>query len=399
VAARPSAIAIMNRLPFPLDDGWKVRTFHVLRQLALRADTTALLFHRTPDDPALGDFLAALPPGVQLETVPPPPAYTPLNLVRGLVTSTPVHAWNMRSPELTQALDRILRGRTFDVGLAVYGFMAPHLLDRPQVRRVLIDTHNIDSVLMSRYIPRLQSLPRRWYAGVTARAMAAFEHRTFARAHAVMVCSDQERELLQARGEGANVRVVPNGVDVAAADRHADAEVPERVLFFGKLDYFPNVDGLDWFFTEILPRLQAVRPGVEVQIIGGGASASLQARCANTPGVHLLGAVADVWPHLASAAVAVVPLRIGGGTRLKVLEALAARRAIVSTVVGAEGIGVSSGRNIELVDDPEGFATTVAALLEDGTRRRRLGNSGHDLVAGTYDWNVIGERLAPLLTA
>ena len=390
-AGRLRALVIANRLPFPLDDGWKVRTFHMVRSVAALADTTLLVFH-PGEDADLAGAREAFGSGVHIVHRPAPRAYTVAALVRGLVTRTPVHVWNQESPALAATLDALQAEGRYDICVAETTFVYRHVerLDRATLR--VIDTHNIDSVTMSRYATTLTSLPRRLYAHVTARKLRAFERRVFADADLVWVCSRTEHEIVREMAPGTSAAVVPNGVDTAwMAPAQRAEEVPGRLVFFGRMDYFPNVDGLAWFAHEVLPLIRVQVPGVQLQVLGPAATDAVRALAAADPSIVLLGRVDDVRPVLESAAVVVVPLRAGGGTRLKIVEALSMARPVVSTAIGAEGLDLAADREIVLADAPEEFAARVVALLGDGVARRRLGDAGRAAVRARYDWGRIGE--------
>lgn len=280
----------------------------------------------------------------------------------------------------------------FDFCVAATTFVYRYVerLDRRTLR--VIDTHNIDSVTMGRYAATLSSLPRRIYAQVTAGKLRGFERRVFADADLVWVCSATELELVRQAAPATPAEVVPNGVDTAwmAPDGRAD-EAPGRLVFFGRMDYFPNVDGLAWFAREVMPLVRAEVPGVELQVLGPAATDAVRAIAAGDPSIVLLGRVDDVRPVLESAAVVVVPLRAGGGTRLKIVEALSMARPVVSTTIGAEGLDLAADDEIVLADSPAEFARRVVALLRDAHARQRLGAAGRRAVQARYDWGTIGE--------
>ena len=387
---RLRALVIANRLPFPLDDGWKMRTFHMVRSVAALADTTLLVFHPGEDADMIG-AREALGPGVRIVHRAAPRAYTAGSLVRGLVTATPVHVWNQESPALAEALDALQEEGRFDICVAETTFVYRYAerLDRTTLR--VVDTHNIDSVTMARYAKTLASLPRRVYAQITARKLRAFERRVFADADLVWVCSATEHDIVSAMAPATAAAVVPNGVDtgwMAPADRAEEA--PGRLVFFGRMDYFPNVDGLGWFAREVLPLIRERVPGVELQVLGPAANDAVRAIAAADPSIVLLGRVDDVRPVLESAAVVVVPLRAGGGTRLKIVEALSMARPVVSTTIGAEGLDLGADEIVR-ADEPAGFAARVVELLGDAEARRLLGRAGRAAVRERYDWGSIGE--------
>ena len=166
---------------------------------------------------------------------------------------------------------------------------------------------------------------------------------------------------------------------------------PGTILFFGAINYFPNADGVTYFVDEVFPRIRDRRPDATFRVLGPGAGPDVLARRGN--GVDIVGMVDDVNPHIDRAAVVVVPLRIGGGTRLKIVEALAKGKAVVSTKLGAEGIDVVDGEHLLLADDPRDIADRVEQVLGDPELARRLGDAGRQLAEERYSWSVVTNRL------
>jgi glycosyltransferase involved in cell wall biosynthesis len=187
--------------------------------------------------------------------------------------------------------------------------------------------------------------------------------------------------------------VIPNAVDLDYfSPRPGDPSPDGRtVLFFGAINYFPNVDGIRYLAGEIWPRIATRHPGARLEIIGQHPTSEILAL--QGPSVDVLGKVDDLRPYLARAAVSVVPLRIGGGTRLKVLEAMAMGRPVVSTSIGAEGIEAEPGRHLLLADDAEGFASAVSRILDQAQVGARLGREGRALVERRYSWQTAAHRL------
>jgi polysaccharide biosynthesis protein PslH len=384
---------LANRLPFPVDDGWKSRTFHVIRGLARRAKVTLLVFDDS-DAERLCAFRAAVGGELDIVRVPPPATHTPLRLLLGLITSTPIYVWNMKSRAYGRELRRLLAEREPDDIVVVLAGMYPYLLTVPRGARRILDTHNIDSLLLERYAMTLRSALRRWYAAATVRKLRRLERRVFADADLVWVCSPQEPDLVRRIAPSAAVAAIPNGVDTTALAPVPDVvSQPARLLFFGRLDYQPNRDGIEYFVREILPLLRAQEPHLEVHVAGVGVDAALERLAAETPELRLVGRVPDIRREIAAAAVVVVPLRMGGGTRLKILEALAVGAAVVSTTIGAEGLSLESGRDLVLADSPGDFAGAVSGLLRDPSARERLGAHGRVTVQRHYDWEHVEQEM------
>jgi glycosyltransferase involved in cell wall biosynthesis len=188
--------------------------------------------------------------------------------------------------------------------------------------------------------------------------------------------------------------VVPTGVDVEYF-RPLDDEIENTLVFTGSMDWLPNEDGICYFAQEILPKIRREIPNVKLNIVGRKPSARLQALArGDVNHIHLTGWVDDIRPHLGQGAVCVVPLRIGSGTRLKIFEAMAMAKAVVSTTIGAEGLPVQHGSEILLADTPDAFAESVVILLRDNARRKTLGRAARELVESKYSWASVARQFA-----
>jgi glycosyltransferase involved in cell wall biosynthesis len=236
--------------------------------------------------------------------------------------------------------------------------------------------------------------------GATGKARALFdasrlyrwELETAKRADLVLTASDVEADFLRRRGVTRVSDAVPNGVDVASFEPAEGREETRDILFVGYFAHPPNVDGLGYFLDEIWPHLAAVQDPPSVSVVGSGLPGDLAVRV-HDAGFRNAGFVEDVAAELWSHRVFVCPIRLGAGTRIKLLEAAAARCAIVSTTFGAEGLGLEDGRDVLLADDPDAFSAAVKRLLADEPLRRRLGDAAHDTVRRQFDWPALAGRL------
>jgi glycosyltransferase involved in cell wall biosynthesis len=218
--------------------------------------------------------------------------------------------------------------------------------------------------------------------------MRRYEARACEQARLTIAVSDADRRLLAAAAPGACVRAVPTGVDVDYFAPDGVAEIPGRLVFTGSMDWYPNEDGIVHFIEDVLPRVRRAVPAATLTVVGRNPSARLRA-VAEAAGAQVTGLVDDVRPHMADAAVYVVPLRIGGGTRLKIFEALSMAKAVVSTTVGAEGLPLAPGQHFLQADEPAAFAEAVTVLLGDSARRRAIGAAGRRLVEERYSWSKV----------
>ena len=300
-------------------------------------------------------------------------------------------------PEMQQALDRVLRAKQFDLVNLEFSFLGEcDLRQAPpneRLPRLVVDAHNIDYELARQYARAARSLAHRLYAGVNWRKLRREELRTYSDADGVYLCSaEDERRLLDVI-PGARTAVIPNAADVEYYQPRPTDPPPDgrTVVFFGLLAYAPNVDGLIYFVQKIWPRVAEAHPAARFKIIGGRPLPSLLALAG--PRVELTGFVPDLRPHLAAAAAVVVPLRLGGGTRLKIVEAMAMGKAIVSSTLGAEGIEAIPGRDLLIEDQPEAFADAVNRLLGDPGLAARIGQSVRTLAVERYSWSGAARAL------
>ena len=230
--------------------------------------------------------------------------------------------------------------------------------------------------------------------------MLRFERRALGRFDGVLAVSDADSASLTRlypEAVRAPIHVVPTGVDTEFFKPTAPSALSRRLVFTGSMDWLPNEDAMLFFCREIFPSIRAEEPEVTLSIVGRAPTPAV-ARLAQDAGITVTGRVEDVRPHISESAVYVVPLRIGGGTRLKIFEAMAMGKAVVSTAVGAEGLPVRHGEHLLLADEPAAFATAVVRLLRDADARGRLESAARALVVEQYDWSAVADELDRALT-
>ncbi len=354
-------------------------------------------FIRTTEDEAAVGGLASY--GVDVKVIQRDSRYSPWKLVRGLVGPTPFPILNYRDRRMIGMIQRVRNANQFDIVQAEDVQMAQYCtnLTIPTV----LDMHNVESVLMQRYAKQERHPLKRLYARVTWKKLQAYERWVCSRFTHCLVCSEDDRARLNESCQSlSNLTVIPNGVDVEDYEKlpkgiprmDGKEQNRSRLVFVGRMDYHACVEGVRWFVQEVLPRVKAHKRDVLFQIVGGCPVREVLTLA--QPGlVEVTGFVEDVRPYLAAATVVVVPLRVGGGTRLKILEALAMRKAVVSTAIGAEGLATVHDKELIIADDPRFFAQQIVNLIEHPDRRIRLGLAGHQLVRLHYGWSNIAERL------
>jgi glycosyltransferase involved in cell wall biosynthesis len=392
--------------PYPPHGGGTMRIYQLIRGLARNHDLTCLSF---VPDLAAEHALAPLQRICRVVTVHGPIRRSlPRRAWTTIASPLPDMALRNALPAYADALRALLATETFDVIQAESIEMAGYLptFKRSNVRTFnVLDQFNAEYLLQKRAFLTDVRQPRRWHAAAYSLAqwlkLARYEARVMRDCDAVLAVADEDRATLGGLAPAARIGVVPNGVDCehfsrAALERERTGRLAfagPAIVFSGTLDFRPNVDALVWFARSVLPLLRARRPDLHLLAVGRRPAPALQA-LAQSGLLTLTGEVADARPYIAGAAVYIVPMRMGGGVRLKLLEALSLEAPVVSTSMGAEGVaGLRDGEHCLLADDPAAFAEQVVRLLDDTALARRLSAAGRALVREHYDWSVIVPRL------
>lgn len=372
-----------------LTTGFPTRNAHLLRALCAAHRVTLLIVSDSPEQEARA--FATLGLDVEATYTAQAPRRT---LKRALqVASIPLRQSSVmlrNSPAAAgRALRALLAAKSYDAVVFQTSTLANHRL--PPGPRIVIDEHNLEYELMERSAAQAMSVARRLHYTLEAAALKNVELGLLARADLISVTSERERQRLEVILPGVNVVVTPNGVDCEAfAPDPQRMEIEGRVVFTGSMDYHPNEQAAHFFAEAIWPRVRAEVPGATWYLVGARPPASFK-RLAMTPGVTITGTVPETRPYLRDAAVAIAPLLVGGGTRLKILEALAMGKAVVTTTLGYEGLDAVPGESLLVADEPGAFAAAVVRLLRDGAERARLGAAGRALVERAYSWDQSGQ--------
>jgi glycosyltransferase involved in cell wall biosynthesis len=251
---------------------------------------------------------------------------------------------------------------------------------------VVLDEHNLEYELLARGAAVEPSMPRRLFKLLEGAKVRREEIRTWKRVDGCLLVSSREQAEVRRIVPRLPTAVVPNGVDLDYFRPAGSVDVPDQLVFTGLMTYRPNADGVVHFIRETLPLVRRARPKVILTLVGWGLPDELKPLLRD--GVHHTGLVDDVRPYLAAASVVVVPLRFGGGTRLKVLDALAMSKPLVSTSLGCEGIDAVHGEHLLIADDPATFADSVVRLLDDRPGAHAMGRRGRQLMEQRYGWET-----------
>ena len=381
---------VTTKTPLPMDDGHSLRDFNILWQLAKEHRIHLISTVKAEREWGYVGDLEKVCASVQLVGVPANRSKLALaaTLIESLIKRKAFVTCKYDLPAMRQAIRRTLAENTIDLvhfsmlSLAVY-------LDEVTGYPVALDEHNVESALLRRQLV-VESGIRHIFFRWQQKWLENFEQKATRQVRQIWACSDIDAKQLRQFAPQTPAAVVPNGVDCNYFQPLIDVRVEEESLVFvGGLNWHPNLDGLRWFDREILPLLLPKHPGLRLHIIGDGSQA--QWRHKNNIVCH--GRVEDIRPFMARATVFIVPLRVGGGTRLKILNAMAAGCCVVATSIGAEGLAAVDGENILIGDSAGQFAEQILAAFSSATIRGKIGQNAGRFIRDNYDWELIGERL------
>ncbi len=387
---------ILHVLPFahvPPNFGAALRIFHLLRAMSRRHEVTVVSYGDENDQNALSGAADMHLHGIHF--VP----HSGLNhrskrfgQILSVLQNKSFDLAQYRTEEMQRTLDDVCSQQDFDIVQTEFPSMGAFRFNTGAAR--IIDAHNVEYDSLQRMGGEARSPIRRLYYRAQSRTLRDEEMRIYREHDAVFVTSARDKKILAADVPEVPMYVVPNGVDTSFFRGSGEPREPLSLVFTGTMNYLPNSDGMIRFLDEIFPRIQRVFPEVKIYIVGNLPSNTLLKR--RNRNIIITGHVPDVRPFINRASVYVVPLWMGGGTRLKVLEALAMGIPAVTTSIGCEGIEVEDGETILVKDDPVQFAEAVIDLVRDSHLRGKLAANGHVLVRSLYDWSCIGEKVEEL---
>jgi len=381
---------LSSEMPFPPTNGHCLRLASLIRVLASEGHKVSLI--------SFVDRYAVNQDGFEARELCQEVSLIPWSLttvatadygrrLRALLSAWPYAALRFASKDFSDGVRRHLGQGDFDAVICDMIYMLPHV-PKDAATPVIVDTHGIAHVLFARYLPRLRNPFKRFYVWTECWKMQRWEIDWCSRATAVAVCSEAERAAFERLCPGLPVVVLPNVVDV---ERYVPDTEPdgETLLYTGGMDWYPNQDAVEFFSCEILPRIRERVPTVKFRVGGRRPPAQLLRRYAAVEGVEFSGSVPDMRDEIKRAALCVVPLRIAMGTRIKILEAAAMGRPVVSTGLGAEGLDFEDGKEIVRADEPAAFADAVVKLLTDAARRAEIGRAARRRVEESYSLPVL----------
>ncbi len=391
---RPALLFLAHLLPFPLDGGAKIKSYYTLRALAAEYDITLLAFVRSPAErehlPALAPFCAG---GMQTVLLPRSRVRNAKDALMALLTGRSFIVTRDRVGAMQQAVDALRRAKPFAAVHIDHLQMAQYALPRRGKARLLLDHHNVESVILKRLAQTTPSPAMQWYARQEWPKLERCEMEVCRAVDHVLTVTEEDAALLRTLAPDlANATAVPIGVDLDYFRPAPPCPQSRTLLSIGTLYWPPNVDGLLWFHRYVYPLIQTQAPHVRLTLAGAKPVGSIRALAADLS-VSVLGWIEDVRPLALDCAAFIVPLLSGSGMRVKILNALAMGLPVVSTTVGAEGIAATDGEDILLADTPQAFADACLRLLNDPALREELGAAGRRLVEQRYGWDATGARL------
>ena len=382
----------------PPDTGGKIRSYNILRQLARQHSITFFSFYaaHNPDVHAelkhMFDRVVTMP-----LRIPAPKSFAEMcDYAIRLFSSEPYGITKYCRPEVRRGLRALLEQENYDVILCDFMAAAGVIPWDCATPKVLF-THNVEATIWRRHYEVASNVIWKAISWQEWRKMEAAERRYLRLADRVLAVSETDRDAFATFLDLEKLTVIPTGVDVEYFQPFPGEQTANSLVFTGSMDWLPNEDAIFYFADAILPLMRKHSPEVFLDVVGRNPSRKLQALAESEKSIRLTGWVDDIRPFVGRGSVCIVPLRIGGGTRLKIFEAMAMGKAVVSTSVGAEGLAVRSGENIVLADTPNDFAQAVISLLRDPGRRQQLGAAARTLVQEHYSWTIVANDFARAL--
>ena len=382
---------IQNRILFPTNTGGRIRTLNVLRYLSKWHDVTYLCNLEAGEESHC-DQMREL--GLKLETVPwKSPALGDfkfyLALALNFFSRDPFNVAKDNNPLLRKRAEDLVTREDYDLVICDFIFMVP-IAKGLSSRGSLLFQHNVEAQIFQRFAGTASNWPRRMVMSLQWKKMVRFEKESGRYFDAIIAVSDQDRAQFETDYGWQNVYVIDTSVDVDFFQPREEA-LPNEVAFVGSMDWLPNQEGVEWFVKQVWPLVRQEHPNAEFKIVGRNPSRQIQAMAGQT-GVEVPGTVPDVRPYLDRAAVVVTPLLVGGGTRIKIFEAMAMEKAVVSTSIGAEGLKVEDQKHILLADSVADFAEAVNRLLTSQALRQQLGKAARALVCEKFSAEPVARQ-------
>ena len=386
VADRMKILWVNTHFLHPATCGGQVRTLEMLRRLQARHEIhyVAIEDPLHPEGPARAPEYSTRAYPFRHRIVGTRSPRFALELAKGPFDPMPVAIRRFDSPALRRFLEQFMARERFERRIADSLYATSCF---PDLEHSLLFQHNVETMIWGSHAQYATGLARRWYLRAQANRMFEYERRICQRAGYIAAVSEQDTATMRKLFSATRVSPIPTGVDIESLTP-PDPPTARTIdlVFVGAMDWLPNIDGIEWFTAEVLPLIRYARPECTLAIVGRMPPRSVVALGKSDVSIQVTGTVPDIRRYLWSAAVSIVPLRIGSGTRLKIYESMAARTPVVSTTVGAEGLDVHPPEDIRLADSAEDFAQACLDLLADGTLRERQAAAAREMAASRLSW-------------
>ena len=374
----------------PPDTGGKIRSYNILRQLAKHHQVTFFSFCAAHENDTHGELGRIFQHVIQIPLDLPPArgASELMDYAAHLFSREPYNLTKYCRPHVRRKLRALLHQRTYDVILCDFLAAAGAIPWDFPCPKVLF-THNVETVIWQRHFEVARNLLWKAVSWFEWKRMEGAERRYLQNADHVFTVSQNDHDMFVKFLEPHKLSVIQTGVDTDFFRPSEETEIPNSLVFTGSMDWLPNEDGICYFVNEIFPLILSKVRDATLCVVGRNPSRRLQDLATRVPNIQLTGWVEDVRPYLARRAVCIVPLRIGGGTRLKIYEAMSMAKPVVSTSIGAEGLPVLNGEHLLLADDADSFAERTLQLLGNARQRAKLGQAARCLVERKYSWVTV----------
>jgi len=387
-----NVLFLMSQLPYPLDTGAKIRTFNLIKKVSKVNKITLVAFGDEQKD--LDKVKALNKICNQVHIVSRGRDFSYLSILFNFFSVLPYNIKKYFSKKMVKLIQKLIKADEFDLIHCDSLQMSHNLSIIDSIPKVLTE-HNVESQIIKRYFENETNLIKKGIIYYQWKKLFKYEIEICKKFDHCITVSEEDKKILENHGNINCISVVSNGVDTdyfkLLATSHQTPE--ESIVITGSMDWLPNSDAVEYFCRDILPLIWEDKPNLRFYVVGRNPTEAVKKLAEKDHRLVVTGIVDDVRSYVAKAKVFVVPLRIGGGSRLKILEAMSMKKAVVSTSIGAEGLGVEHGKNIILADGPESFANAVKKVFKDDELRKSLENEGEKLVKEKYDWSVVAVGL------
>lgn len=392
---------LSQRFLLPMDTGGKIRTGNILEQLSKLHEITLISNVESPIDdsyvPSMNRFCARFIP-VQWKEIKRSSLLFYIRLFFQMFSFYPVNVLNDYSTKLRKEVEKELAGEAYD--LAICDFVQSALMFKNVMHLpTLLFQHNVESAISHRHVSQNTNPFIKLFWWLQWRKMFSFEKKACRQFAKVITVSENDRDLFRKLYATDNASTIPTGVNIEYYKPGNEKETtPETLVFCGSMDWLPNEDAILFFIRDILPVIRKKIENIHLTVVGRNPSAVLKKQVEKIPQVSLTGWVDDTRPYIAKSALFIVPIRIGGGTRMKIYEAMAMGKTVVSTTIGAEGLPVKNNEHLMIADAPGKFANVIIDLLLNHGKRERLGKNARNYVKNNFAWQSVAKVFSNICT-